>query len=246
MDPEIFKREEARTRRLWDNLALSVNDSREGTIHQSDYYFSKWRQAGKTLCQTYFGQDFPLEQWEDYATAVNVMCAELFKDIIEYCRASRPDKTGVIWWSLMDMWPMLFNYSVMDCNGLPKLPYYWIRQAQQEVALMAVRKDLSGKLSLYVANDTLQEQSICYTVESYDADGNHRVILVGDYAAAANASAHICELPEEKPAMLILRWNINGKTCVNHAFTADVSYPVMLRWLKLLKEACPEYDIYLP
>jgi beta-mannosidase len=241
MDPAIFAREEARTRRLWDNLALSVNDSREGTIHQTDYYFSKWRQHGKLLCETYFGQDFSLDQWEDYATAVNVMCAEQFKDIIEYCRACRWDKTGVIWWSLMDMWPMLFNYSVVDCNYNPKLPYYWIRQSQQEMLLAGVRKDLDGKLSLYAANDTLTEHTVTYSVTAYNADGSSNVVLMGEHTQKPNSTDLICDLPENGSQMLIIRWEQAGKTCYNHVFTGDVSYPVMAAWLKLLKENCPGY-----
>ena len=74
--------------------------------------------------------------YKDYALAVNIICAEIFKDVIEYSRVNYPKKTGVLWWSLYDMWPMLFNYSVVDCDGQRKLPYYWIRESQQDVALI--------------------------------------------------------------------------------------------------------------
>ena len=126
MDPALFKREEDRARRLWNDPALSLNDTREGVIHQTDYYFSKWRQAGKLLCETYFGRDFSLDEWEDYAAAVNVVCSEMFKDIIEYCRVSRWDKTGVIWWSLKDIHFYSFHHNILlkfklSC-GLYKLP----------------------------------------------------------------------------------------------------------------------------
>ena len=241
MDPEIFQREKARAARLWDNPALSVNDSREGTIHQSDYYFSKWRQHGKLLCETYFGRDFSFAEWEDYATAVNVVCGEEFKDIIEFCRTDRPNKTGVLWWSLIDMWPMLFNYSVVDCNYMPKLPYYWIRQSQQEMLLAGVRKEDGGKLGLYAANDNLKAHTVSYSVTAYGQNGSSRVILMGEHTQKPNSADFVCDLPEGEPQMLIIRWEEDGKISYNHVFTGDVSYPVMANWLKCLKADCPGY-----
>lgn len=247
MDPEIFQREKARAARLWDNPALSVNDSREGTIHQTDYYFSKWRQHGKLLCETYFGRDFSFAEWGDYATAVNVVCGEEFKDIIEFCRADRPNKTGVLWWSLIDMWPMLFNYSVVDCNYTPKLPYYWIKQAQQEVALMAVRKELEGECRLFAANDTLQKHCVNYSVTAYDPSGKANVIASGSCTMLPNCTQALCALHTDGAQLLVIRWEENGESYVNHAFTGDVSYEVMLRWLGILKTNCKEYaQIFLP
>ena len=113
-------------------------------MHQLDDYFVSWRQEGKELVEQIFGRDFTVEQWDDYALAINYVCACLFKDVIEYCRAHKWQKTGVLWWSLIDMWPQGFNYSVVDYDFHKKPPYYWIRQSQQDFCLMIVRDEEGG------------------------------------------------------------------------------------------------------
>ena len=52
--------------------------------------------------------------------------------------------TGLLWWSLMDMWPMAFNYSVVDVHGRPKLPYDYLRLSQQPFALMGHDAGIQG------------------------------------------------------------------------------------------------------
>ena len=141
----IFLREAERAERLW-NEPVTVSRLRNQTIfHQDEYYFKRWRLSGKNACERLLGRDFSFAEFKDYTLALNLLCAEDFKDLIEYCRVCRWSKTGVIWWSLMDMFPMLFNYSVIDCEYNRKLPYYWIQKSQQEFALMGVRKAIDRR-----------------------------------------------------------------------------------------------------
>lgn len=232
VNPWIFEREQERARRLWDSPRLPSTDS-----HQNDGYFTYWRNAGKEVCLSNFGRDFSFEEWKDYTLAINVICAEVFKDVIEYCRVKRWEKTGVIWWSLTDMWPMLFNYSVSDCEGNRKLPYYWIRQSQQEMALMAVRTEIGGELALYAANDTRTSHTVEYTVTAYDEGGTGRTIASGICRQPANSSTLIQRIAEnDRPELWIIRWQENGKTYTNHVFTGKTTYETMRKWVRIIGE----------
>ncbi len=228
----LYDREKARAERLWNTPAIYGNQS-----HQNDGYFTVWRQAGKNLCEARYGRDFSFDEWKDYTIAVNIACSEIFKDIIEYCRVM-PSKTGVIWWSLMDMWPMMFNYSVIDCDGKFKMPAHFITKSQQAVALMAVRREIGGNLELYVANDTLKEETVKYTVTAFDKDGKSEILATGELTQAKNSVSLIKDLGQmSEPKLIIIEWEQNGKTYYNHAFTAFTDYEVMKRWLEITADA---------
>ena len=238
---ELFARESARAERLWNEEPFRV--CKEMNMHQSEYYFKVWRRAGRLACEAFYGRDFAFSEFRDYTLALNFLCAEIFKDIIEYCRAMRWEKTGVLWWSLMDMFPMLFNYSVIDCRGGRKLPYYWIRQSQRTVAMACVRREQEGEITLYGINDTLSEASITYTVEAYDEYGNVQTLTAGDCRLEANGSAAVATLDGEgAPRLLIVTWERDGVTHKNHMVTGACSFETMREWVRIIGRECGFLD----
>jgi len=244
-DPSILAREAARAKRLWDEPVTEPPVRKDVIFHQDDYYFKMWRQSARRACLHYFGRDFSFEEIGDFTLALNILCAEVFKDLIEYCRAVRPQKTGVIWWSLMDMWPMLFNYSVIDCNGLRKLPYYWIKASQQTVSLMAVRTELESDPALYIANDTLRAASVEYTVTAYGTDLSSRVIASGRVRQEANSSSVIQRIcTADSPELWVIRYTEGGKEYVNHFFTAIPDYSVAKEWIRILEPLLSGEDCF--
>lgn len=235
VNERIFNREKERTARLWDS---PIPEDRNQS-HQNDGAFAVWRNAGREACMYFYGRDFAFDRWDDYTLAINIICGETFKEVIEYCRVSRPAKSGVIWWSLMDMWPMLFNYSVIDCDGNRKLPWYWIRSSQQPFALMAVRAEVSGELCLYAANDTLQPVRASYTVTSYDAEGVGTQIACGICKTEGNTSQMIQRIAQEDtPALWILRWTDTMGEHTNHVVTGKVSFETARRWAGIIAGEC--------
>ena len=244
VNARIFERERERAERLW-NESYTIPLARNTTIfHQDAYYFKRWRQSGRDACERLLGRDFSFSEFADFATALNFLCAEDFKDLIEYCRISRPEKTGLIWWSLMDMFPMLFNYSVIDCDGERKMPYYWIRQSQQPFALIAERRELGGELALYAANDTLQDQTAEYTVTAYGEDLSSRVIASGICRQAKNSVSLIQRIAEsEEPMLWIIRWSTqDGRVCTNHVITKNTTYDVARAWIGIIGRECGFLD----
>ena len=230
VNERTYARERQRAERLWD-----APPKRSTNVHQNDDYFATWRNEGKQACLHYFGQDFRFTQWKDYTLAINLLCAEMFKDVIEYCRVTRWSKTGVIWWSLMDMWPMLFNYSVIDYEYNKKLPYFWIRQSQQNFALMGVRTELDGELALYAANDTRTTRTVQYTVTAYSENGSARIIASGICRQEGNSAALIQRIAEsDAPELWVIQWTENGVACFNHVFTQKASFETMREWVKII------------
>ena len=69
---------------------------RRTDMHQNDNYFLTWREFGKRSCLDFYGRDFEFSEFSDYTLALNFICAEIFKDVIEYSRASYPKRTGIL------------------------------------------------------------------------------------------------------------------------------------------------------
>ena len=231
-NPAFFEREKARVEALWDE---PQNDLLTLPYHQEPFYFKGWRQAGKHNCGLYFGRDFKFEEFKDYTLAINFLCAEMFKDIIEYCRISRPAKSGVLWWSLMDMFPMLFNYSVIDSEYNRKLGYYWIKQSQQDFLLSAECEKANGPYKVYAINDTMEDVVTDYTVTAYDEELNKTVIATGVCEQKKNSyDAFLKPVQGDKPQLWIIKWTYKGKTCVNHAITGKIDLDTIKKWVKVI------------
>lgn len=229
-DPALLERERARVERLYDAPWVTFGD-----MHQDDHYFLNWRKAGRELCLHCYGRDFALAEWKDYVIAVNLACAEIFKDVIEYSRVCRWNKTGVLWWSLTDMWPMLFNYSVSDYNQNPKLPYYWIKASQIPVGMMVCRCEIDGPMKLYLANENAFEKEAVYCLEQVDRNGNGTVLLEGICRGAGNSTSMVAAVAEPcEPALLLLRYWVDGKQQTNHFFTGPTDYETRKAWLEIL------------
>lgn len=233
----IFERERNRMERIWSLEPIEIPPVRIKTIfHQDDYYARRWLNSCKSAIAKYFHEDFEFERFKDFTLANNVICAEVFKDIIEYSRAVRPEKTGVIWWSLMDMWPMLFNYSVIDSDGLRKLAWYWIQKSQQPLNLMCVKTDLDEGFGLYAANEFLSDASFEYTVTAYSKDLSFEVISSGNATQCANSVSKIADIPDlDEPKMLIIEWKCGEQRFINHAFSEFADYETAKKWVELLE-----------
>ena len=240
VNERIFELEKERLERIWKNDDIP----QVANIHQIDGYIARLIKRGKYLSNKFFGKEFGFKDWKHHAFAINLISAEMFKDIIEYCRISRWSKSGVIWWSLMDMWPMICNYSVIDCDYKKKLAYHWIKQSQQEFIIGAVSKETGGDLYLYAINDTLCEKQAEYTVTAYDRDGNSRQIAKGVWTQCKNSATEIQKLaPSKDTELWIIKWTIDGKEYTNHAFSRKYSdYDTMRNWVKIIGKECGFID----
>ena len=150
---------------------------------------------------------------EDYVMASQISQAEAKKYFIERMRVGRPDKTGIIWWNLLDGWPQMSD-AVVDYYFTKKLAYSYIKRSQAPFVI-AAGEISSWCLPIYACNDTLKERHGHFTVKDADTEA---IVYEGDFSAAANTSTLIASLPTfySEHKMLILEWNTDGETGFNH------------------------------
>ncbi len=104
---------------------------------------------------------------EDFVTASQISQAEAKKFFIELFRTGQPDRTGIIWWNLIDGWPQ-FSDAVVDYYFRKKLAYYYIRQVQQPV-LLSMKEPKDWHLEMVAVNDTGGSIRLVYSVEELTA-----------------------------------------------------------------------------
>ncbi len=223
--PEIVARELPRARRLWDVPMAG----RPYTLdrHQTDGHFLTWKDAARKRLRHFFGREFSIEPWEELATGINIICADMFKFAIEHSRCRRWRKTGVLWWSLMDMWPMMFNYSVVDYQSRTKNPpYAWIRQSQQPFCLMVHDVEGNGRHCLFAANDTRESLAGRYRILAVGAEGQERELVSDEFAVEANRTEALREVSApDAPALWILEWQAEDRLYHNHFVWGEPPFP---------------------
>ncbi len=191
--PDLLNRELPRLKRLWNAAPSDIKpQDAPGDAHQTDRYCYNCCQKAKEVIRKMFGRDFSPENPSELVAAVNFYVADLFKFAVEWWRVLKYRHTGLLWWSLMDMWPMAFNYSVVDVHGKPKLPYDYLRLSQQPFALMGHDADTAeDAATLWAVNDWMATISARYTVTREDGS----IMAQGDLSVPANGKLLIGELP---------------------------------------------------
>ncbi len=150
---------------------------------------------------------------EDYILASQISQAEADKYFIERMRVGRPEKSGIIWWNLLDGWPQMSD-AVVDYYFEKKLAYSYIKRSQAPFTIAA--KDIeSWGLTVYACNDTLSAKNGTYRIINAD-DGE--IIKEGLFSLGENKTEALCKLnifySEHK--MLIFEWEIDGNKGFNH------------------------------
>src|ERR1035437_10225164 len=108
---------------------------------------------------------------EDFIYASQTSQAEAYKYLIEMTRLKKWRRTGVIWWNVIDGWPLISD-SVVDYYFNKKLAYHFIKRVQHPVVLMV--DELEGhsgddwSVHIVMGNDSCQDASGHFKV--WDAD----------------------------------------------------------------------------
>ena len=187
-------------------------DNPEWILHSTDQKGSDHRvMLMEKQVRQLFG-DVPTDP-ENYILASQISQAEAKKFFIERMRVGRPDKTGIIWWNLLDGWPQMSD-AVVDYYFTKKLAYHYIKRSQAPFVIAA--GELSDwHLPIYAANDTLTEREGHLTVK--DAHSGE-LVHECDFVAVANASTLIAKLPiyYSDRRILIFEWVMDGESGFNH------------------------------
>ncbi len=103
---------------------------------------------------------------DTFARMSQMSQAEAMKYFIERFRTAKWDKTGIIWWNLLDGWPQISD-AVVGYDFVPKLAYFFIKRAQRPV-LVAFSDPVEGsagsQYTLHAINDTAAGLTLTYRV----------------------------------------------------------------------------------
>ena len=150
---------------------------------------------------------------EDFILATQITQAEAMKFVIEMTRLNKWKNTGIVWWNVIDGWPLL-NASVVDYFFNKKLAYYYIRRVQEPICIM-VDEPKNWHCRVVAGNDSREDAGGHYRV--WDADSGE-TLLEGDYATKANENLELGTIPvfHSGKRLFLIEWTANGKKYANH------------------------------
>ncbi len=176
--------------------------------------------------ETLFGERG--DDLDDFARMSQISQAEAKKFFIERFRMDKWDKTGIIWWNLLDGWPQISD-AVVDYYYTRKLAWHYIKRSQQPVCLMLSEPDAAGVYTLVGVNDLPAAQPLRYTVTDITAGTQ---LAQGEVTLAADVAAPVLTLTAPDKHMLQFTWiTADGTQGTNHYYTAlkGISYTDYIR-----------------
>ena len=216
---------------LWPDNPKPWNGNKEWLLHGScftvregDPWSGRNHMMANQIAEV-FGE-IP-EDLDDFVLASQLVQAEAFKFFIEMARLRKWDRSGVIWWNLLDGWPQ-FSDAVVDWYWGKKLAYHWIKQAQQPLHLMFTEPE-SWHINLVAGNDSLQARSGHYRV--WDAESGE-TLLEGDFSVPANENKTLARLRVSggKQRLFFIEWECDGEAGRGHYLHGKPPFP-SFHWL---------------
>ncbi|NLC56301.1 MAG: glycoside hydrolase family 2 [Armatimonadetes bacterium] len=175
---------------------------------------------------------------EEFALASQISQAEAKKFFVEMTRLKKWQRTGVLWWNVIDCWPQ-FSDAIVDYYYGKKLAYHYLRRVQAPVCLM-VDEPESWHVRVVAGNDSRQPASGPYRI--WDADTGE-TLMQGEFHTEANANQELGRLriSHGHQRLFLIQWELAGKTYGNHYLLGKppISFEQYRRWLKAIA-ALPE------
>ena len=150
---------------------------------------------------------------EEFAACSQISQAEALKFFVEFTRLKKWQKSGILWWNLLDCWPQ-FSDAVVDYYFDKKLAYYYLKNVQQSLCLM-IEDPTEWNARLVLGNDGNSTYTGTYTV----IDGlSNEQICTGEFVSKANENEILTDIPLSKniTKYFILVAEADGKRYVNH------------------------------
>jgi beta-mannosidase len=183
---------------------------------------------------------------EDFIYASQTSQAEAYKYLIEMTRLKKWRRTGVIWWNVIDGWPLISD-SVVDYYFNKKLAYHFIKRVQHPVVLMV--DELEGhsgddwSVHIVMGNDSCQDASGHFKV--WDADSGE-TLLEEDYTSKANENVGVGKIQafHSDKKLFLMEWTAGGKRYVNHYLlgTPAFSLAQYKAWLPKIAALQNDFD----
>ncbi|HEY5585074.1 MAG TPA: sugar-binding domain-containing protein [Ruminiclostridium sp.] len=155
---------------------------------------------------------------ENFVLASQISQAEAKKFFIEFFRTGKWNRTGIIWWNLIDGWPQ-FSDAVVDYFFDKKLAYHYIKRSQQPFILAFSEPD-SWSCTLKAINDTGKQQEFSYTVKDYT--DNNKIVLEGS-GVVGDSVLSVCniEYSQGEKKIYVIEWTCEEYSGRNHYLSGN-------------------------
>lgn len=165
-------------------------------------------------------RDLP-QNLDSFARMSQLSQAEAFKYFIERFRTAKWERTGIIWWNLLDGWPQVSD-AVVGYDFETKLAYDFIKRAQAPVLLAFSDPDEDNRearmYTLHAINDTLEEQVLTYRITDVSLAAPVE-LAAGQVSVPAQGRTEAVCLPlgDRLDHVLRVEWtDAVGKTALSH------------------------------
>lgn len=207
-------------KKIVDNDCIWPINNEQWVLHSSD---QKQNDARVKLMAEQISQffDFVPDNIDDFSLASQISQAEAKKYFIERVRIKKGEKSGILWWNMLDGWPQMSD-AVVDYFFEKKLAYGYIKRSQTPVAIM-IDEMKDWCYTVIATNDTLSDITGEYKI--YDIDTNE-VLLSGAFEVLKNQNAVLGKIrmmyPEKR--FLVIEWTINNKKYYNHYLCGTIPF----------------------
>lgn len=200
------------------------------TSHEKEDWFIYRINLMSSHVKNLFGETVPFNI-SDFSKASQISQAEAFKYFIERIRATKWQKTGILWWNLIDGWPEISD-AIVDYYFNKKLAYSYVKRSQRPVCLI-VEEPENCKSNVIACNDSDKDTDVSFHI--YNAKTREE-ILHGQCHVAAHTNLNIGELfiGDEKEFYMI-EWNDDFGRGLNHYCTNTVGIDYK-KYTDILKE----------
>jgi beta-mannosidase len=169
---------------------------------------------------------------EDFSFASQAVQAEAKKFFIEMFRMAKWNRTGILWWNLIDGWPQ-FSDAIVDYYYDKKLAYGFVKASQQDVCVMLAESD-AWHQQIYIVNDTPDAKTLSYEIQDVETG---IVEAAGTHTVKADSSTAVGKIPfvRSKQRMFAMTWtgDASGK---NHYLAGQPPF-TLAEYKQLLKKS---------
>ena len=169
------------------------------------------------------------ETLEEYSRLSQLSQAEAKKFFVERTRIRKGERTGIIWWNMIDGWPQISD-AVVDYYYDKKLAYTWLKRVHTPVCLMMDELRDWGH-DVVLGNDGRKDYDVAWRVEDGETG---KVLLEGKTHSRANENAVVGNIRELAGTQnfYVLKWSADGVQQCNHYISGYPPYKkeTLLSW----------------
>lgn len=175
------------------------------------------------------------EDMDDYILASQISQAEAMKYFVERMRINRPEKSGILWWNLIDGWPNVSD-AVVDYYFDKKIAYDYIKKSQQPFCIMMDEPEFWNS-KIVASNNTLKK--IEGRVKVTDGESGE-VLFEKEFIVPENCSVPLGEIKlyYSEQRLFLIEWETEGNKYFNHYISGKVplSLEKYKKWLDILRK----------